>query len=172
MIKLNWIIPIIFCLFLTSCYEIHTESTFSADLKQGYSISKPIYLKIKDTDESRMYLMLEKNIHEDEFFMKLRWEAKNSKKNLLARHTTINFILDNQVLISENPIKDTRVVSYSLDKGTITEEAVFKFTREDLDAIASSKEVIIDVITKSETKRASFTKLHSHKAFRDFLKKS
>ncbi|MDX1924580.1 MAG: hypothetical protein SFT91_05125, partial [Rickettsiaceae bacterium] len=58
---------------LVCCWPYYTSSEYSENFRVGYSTSKPIYLSIKNTKKNTLYLLLERNINLDEFFIKIRW---------------------------------------------------------------------------------------------------
>lgn len=157
---------------LAGCYEIHTEKNYTPDYRQGYATSKPIYLTIRDDKNSRIYLLLEKNMNNEKYFLKIRWEYKNRVKQFKGKQSTVSFFLDKELLLSEKPIKNIRTVSWNIDTGRLTQEAVYNVSRDDLVKIAYSKSVEMELEGKYENKRATFNKIHTFRAFKNFLNNS
>ena len=159
-------------ILLTSCWNVRTTNMYSEDFKFGRSISDPIYLSIKNTEKSTIYLLLDREIGTNDIFIKVRWVYKNKVKQFKGKETSLNFQVDQFEIISLMPAKPARLVSYNLDKSLIEEECVYKISEEDFKKIASAKSVTLMLEGKTENKVAHFNRIHTFKAFRDFLKNS
>lgn len=169
---LNFILNITTLCFLTSCYEIQTTNKYSNDFRQGYAKSNPIYLSIKDDKNSRIYLLLEKNMNNDNYYIKVNWQYKNNVRQFKQEGSTASFFIDNELIISQKPIKPVRTVSINIDTNRLTQEAVYKIDRKIMTKISNAKYVEIQIDGKFENKVAYFNKLHTFKAFKDFLDNS
>jgi hypothetical protein len=171
-IHLNKFFLLLTSLILSSCWSYNTTNTYSDDFKIGYSSSKPIYLAIKNTEKNTLYMILERNINSDEFFIRLRWIYKDRKKQFIGQESILRFLIDNLEIITLKPIKPIRVVSYHIEPSKIEEEAIYKLSREDFKSIATAKSVTLELEGKNENKIASFNKVHTFKAIREFYKNS
>ncbi|MDX2050447.1 MAG: hypothetical protein SFT93_04695 [Rickettsiaceae bacterium] len=158
-------------IILSSCSIGSTINSYSEDAKVGYSISKPAYLSIKNTKNSRFYLILERNINSDEFLIKVRAISRTKNKQLLNPKENLKFQIDSQI-ISLPPVKQPRIVAYHIEPQSVEEELTYKISREDFTKIAHAKNVLVEVKLKNETKIGKFNKFSSFPVFRDFLHNS
>lgn len=157
---------------LSSCWTMHTELEYSDDLTLGNATSKPIYLSIKNTKNNKLYLLLERNINTDEFFIKVRWIFYKGGSQFKGKDTVLKFLIDKSDIISMTPIKPIRIVAYHIDPKSVEEEAIYKITREDFTKLVDAKSVTLVIEGKREKKEAEFNKFHTFRAFKDFLKNS
>ncbi len=157
-------------ILLSSCWSYGTTLSYSEDFKHGHAISKPIYLSIKRTEKDSFYFLLSKKISSDDFFVHVRWVSKTKNKQFNGQNSELKFLVDNIEVISLTPIKPIRTVAFHVDQGGIEEEAIYKLSREELTRIAMAKSVTVDLQGKYVNKIAEFNKIHTFKAFKNFLK--
>lgn len=157
-------------ILLASCWSYGTTSSYSEDFKHGHSTSKPIYLSIKETSKDSFYFLLSKKINSDDFFLHVRWVSKTKAKQFNGPNSSLKFLIDNIELISLNPVKPIRTVAFLIDPSGIEEEGVYKLSREELTKMAFAKSITVDLQGKYVNKIAQFNKIHTFKAFKDFLK--
>ena len=157
---------------LSSCWSMHTELEYSDDLTTGNATSKPIYLSIKNTKNNKAYLLLERNINTDEFFIKLRWIFYKGGSQFKGKDTVLKFLIDKADIISMKPIKPIRIIAYHIYPKSVEEEAIYKISREDFTKLVDAKSVTLVIEGKREKKEAEFNKFHTFRAFKDFLKNS
>lgn len=170
--KIKILPKILLLLSLSSCWSYQTTNHYSDDFRTGYSTSKPIYLTIKNTEKNRIYFLLERNINNDDFFIKMRWVYKNKVKQFRQKMSNLRFLVDNIEILDFQPIKPLKIISYHLEPAAIEEEAVYHLTREDMEKISAAKTVTLEIKGYNENKIATFNSIHTFKAFRDFLKNS
>ncbi len=154
------------------CWPYRTNNEYSADWRVGYSTSKPIYFSIKNTKNSTIYALLERDMNQDRFFIKIRWISKNKVLQFKKTGSRLSFLIDRSFTMHFLPIKPSRIASYHIDPPATEEESVYEISRTDLARISQAEYVTMKVEGIIDNKVATFNSFHTFKAFRDFLSNS
>ena len=167
---LRAVLLLIYSATLSSCWSYNTTISYTEDFKHGYSSSKPIYLSIPSTDTNSFYFILSHKLNSDEFFLKVRWVSKTKAKQFNGQHSLLKFLVDSVEVLSLSPIKPIKTVAFHIDPQGIEEEAIYRLTREELTKIAVAESVTVNLQGKFVNQIAYFNKIHTFKAFKNFLK--
>ena len=160
-------------LALSGCYSFETNSHYNQNLTWAHSESKPIYLSFKKAKDTSFYFVLSRDTNHDDYKLRVRWHGSKKGDVLFNGYdSTLKFLLDNEKILTFNPIKKPKVVAYNINSSGREEEAVFSFTRDEFYAIAYSKEVIVELNGRHKTVTGYFNRRNSLKAFREFAENS
>lgn len=163
------LIALISCI-LSSCHSYRTINIYSEDYKEGYSKSKPIYLSSKSKTPVKIYMILERDINRDEFFIRMRCVYKDRKKQFMQSQNILRFLIDDFDIIQLTAIKPAKIISYHVDPYGVEEEALYQLNREEFKKIATGKSVIIELEGKTENKIATFDNFITVKSIKDFYR--
>jgi hypothetical protein len=172
--NINNLLPLLFTLLILSgCYSIETSSHYNKDLTRASSESKPIYLSFKETRDTYFYFLLSRDTNHDDYKLRVRWySSKKSDVLFNGYDSTLKFLIDNEKILSFNPIKKPKIVAYNINSNGREEEGVFSLTRDEFYAIAYSREVSVELNGKNKIASGYFNRRNSFKAFREFIENS
>ncbi|MDX1917080.1 MAG: hypothetical protein SFT68_03760 [Rickettsiaceae bacterium] len=154
------------------CWPYKTTNEYSQDFRIGYSVSKPIYLSIRNTRKNTLYLLLERNMNLDKLYIKVRWMSKNKSHQFKKEGSLLRFLLNKEHIINLTPLRPARISSYHIDPPAIEEECIYEISRNDLARISQADTVTMELEGITENKIATFNSQHTFKAFKDFLTNS
>ena len=156
----------------SGCWPYKTSNEYSQDFRVGYSSSQPIYLSIRNTHKNTIYLLLERNMNLDKFYIKIRWISKNKGHQFKKEGSKLRFLVDKSCIISLVPARPSRIASYHMDPPSIEEECVYEIARSDLARISQADTVTMELEGVTENKVATFNSQHTFKAFKNFITNS
>lgn len=163
-------LPFLFTLIaLSGCYSSETSSHYNKDLTWAHSESKPIYLSFKKTKDTSFYFLLSRDTNRDDYKLRVRWHSSKKSDVLFNGYdSTLKFLIDNEKILSFNPIKKPKIVAYNINSNGREEEGIFSLTRDEFYTIAYSKEITVELNGKNQTVTGYFNRRNSSKAFREF----
>jgi hypothetical protein len=167
----------LFCIILTSllvsgCFAVDTTTIYNKSLTKADSESEPIYLGFHDNKHASFYFILKHKALAKEYFLHVRWISHNKDSLFDHVNTSMKFLVNNLEIITLHPIKTPRIIAYDLESNGHEEEAVFSLTYEQLSAIANAKAVEVELTGKYLIVVGHFNRIHTFKAFRNFLNES
>jgi hypothetical protein len=169
MVKYRYLVLIFTLLFFNACFPVETTKIYSRDLTKGQSHSEPIYLSFLDNKNSSFYFILSRDMAFDQFLLKVRWINQGHDLQFNGQASTLKFLVDNESVFTLLPIKMPKIASYRIDEGGLEEEALYMLTREELTKLANAKDVSVELTGKNKIVIGTLNRLHSFKAFKDFL---
>lgn len=169
----NCLLFLVTLLTLSGCYPIETSSHYNKDFTRANFESKPVYLSFKKPKDNSFYFILAKDTNSNDYKLRVRWYSYNKSDVLFnGYNSSLKFLIDNEKIISFNPIKKPKIVAYNINSKSREEEAVFSLTRDEFYSIAYSKEVTVELNGKNKIATGYFNSRNSFKAFREFIEKS
>lgn len=158
---------------LSSCYSIETSSRYNKNLTWAHSESKPIYLTFEKTKDSTFYFLLSRDTNRDDYGLRVRWRGSKKSDVLFNGYdSTLKVLIDNEKILSFNPVKKPRIVAYNINSNAREEEAVFSLTRDEIYTIAYAKDVAVELTGRYKTVNGYFNRRNTFKAFREFVESS
>lgn len=167
--KYNNILVLSILLLLSAC-AANTDVVYNKNYTRSVSITEPIHLSFQDNKLAPFYFILKHKSPSDECKLLVRWSSPDAELIFNGQNTVIKFLVNNQNIISRQPIKQPRIVSYSIEKGH-EEEAVFTITIEELKQLANAKKVDVELNGRYITVIGHFNKLQTFRALKKFLYK-
>lgn len=160
-------------LVLSGCYPSETHSHYNKDLTWAHSESKPIYLSFKKAKDTSFYFLLSRDTNRDDYKLRIRWSgSKKSDPLFNGYNSTLKFLIDNEKILTFNPVKKPKIVAYNINSSGREEEGIFSLTRDEFYAIAYSKEVVVELSGRNKIVTGYFNRRNSIKAFREFAENS
>jgi hypothetical protein len=83
--------------------------------------------------------------------------------------STIKFLINGFDIIMLQPIKEPKIIAYNLETKGHQEEAIFRLTPEQLSSLAYARSVEAELSGKYIAVIGRFNKIHTTKAFRNFV---
>jgi len=168
----NFCCFILISILLSGCFSIDTTTIYNKSQTKGASESEPIYLGFYNNKHASFYFILKHKALAKEYFLHVRWISNNNDILFDNLKTTLKFLVNNSEIITLQPIKTPKVIAYNLDSKGHEEEGVFSLTYDQLSLIANAKKVEVELNGKYIIVVGHFNRIHTFKAFRNFLKES
>jgi len=158
---------------LVGCYSVETSNSYNHNFTWAESSSQPIYLSIRDTKGTSFYFLLSRDSSQQDYKLKVRWHSPRKGDILFnSFNTTLKFLIDNERILSFQPVSRPRIVAYNLNSRGHEEEGVFSLTQEEFVQIAYANRVNVELNGRNNSVSAIFNKRNTFKAFQDFAKNS
>ncbi|WPY01221.1 hypothetical protein Trichorick_01127 [Candidatus Trichorickettsia mobilis] len=158
-------------LCLSGC-AIETTTIYNKSLTSGYSTSEPIYLGFHDNKNASFYFLLKHKAPSSEYLLCVRWNSPDHEIIFNGTKSAIRFLLDNSNIITLQPVKPPKIIAYNIENKGHIEEAMFNLTADQLRLLASARKVEVELTGKHITVLGTFNRMHTSKAFKDFLDKA
>jgi hypothetical protein len=156
---------------LSSCFAVETSRTYDKAMTTGRCSSEPIYLSFTDNRDGSFYLVLDKNITSEKYVLSVRWISRAQERQFNGMDSSLKFMINRSELIDLLPASMPKILSYNIEDNSIEEEAIYNLRREQLEAIAKAKHVLVELTGKhNKVIVGRFNKFHTVRAFKDFLK--
>lgn len=159
-------------MLVSGCFAVNTTTVYNKSLTRANSESKPIYLGFYDNKHASFYFILKHKALAKEYFLRVRWISHNKDQLFDPSKTSIKFLVNNLEIITLHPIRTPKVVAYDLESKGHEEEAIFSLTYDQLSTIANAKSVEVELTGKYLIVLGHFNRIHTFKAFRNFLNES
>ena len=155
---------------MSSCVDIATTRTYNRSRTSGSAVSAPIYLSFRDSNQGAIfYLILERKIPSEDFLLRVRWISPNTERQFDGPRSTIQFLVDQDEIITLTPTKRSKIASYNIDDNTVEEEMHYYIARLKLDKIANAKSVVVELTGRYNIMTGKLNKFQSFRAIKDFL---
>ena len=139
----------------------------------SYSPQTPFSLYHLLPVQTSFYFLLSRDTNRDDYKLRVRWHSSKKSDVLFNGYdSTLKFLIDNEKILSFNPIKKPKIVAYNINSNGREEEGIFSLTRDEFYTIAYSKEITVELNGKNQTVTGYFNRRNSSKAFREFAENS
>lgn len=171
---LRYLLLIIFTLLISACSS--SNIVYNKAQTKSFNKSDPIYLGFNDSRVNGFYFILEKSAPSNEYLLRVRWSSDSPDRIFDGLNSVIRFLTEDNLnadTISLNPIKEPKIISYSIDHYKHhEEEAIYLLTFEQIIKIANAKKVTVELSGKNINVNGYFNKFTTFKAFKNFIQNS
>lgn len=152
---------------LQSCSP-KTTISFNSEYSWAASESAPIHLSFANTKEAPFYFILRRDSNYKDIRLHVFWQASNNDILYNSYETSLKFLIDNEQILTFNPIKAPKIIAYNIDKKGHEEEGVFSLSIEQFLLIAYANKVMVQLEGKNKTVIGNFNRWKTFRAFKNF----
>jgi hypothetical protein len=166
---LNLLVCVVLMVGISGCFPIETSIKYNKPKTVGSSSTEPIYLSFRDTRGASFYFTLKRVIGSDNNTLTVYWNIPDNEMWSSKEVSTLKLLINERDVVTLNPVKKTKIVSYDVNEGGHQEEIVFQITRDQLIRIANANSVEAELSGKYVIVVGTFNNRNTFKAFKDFL---
>ena len=172
--RVNSFLILFFFPLLYGCQLIRTKNVLSSDITERYSTSSPIYLSFYHTKNTPFHFVLSKETTKDfnNCFLRVRWSSSTYQQNSFSQASMLKFVIDNTEFIDLQPISTSKIVSYEIEPFSVEKELTYQISGSLIRKLAHAQKVEVNLIGKRKIVQGFFNKIHTFRAFQNFLKNS
>ncbi len=164
------IFVIILFFIISGCFPIDTSTTYNKSLTYGHSTSEPIYLGFYDNKGASFYFKLQHEVTSSHYLLRVYWKNPTKEAIFDGMQSSLKFLVNVNEIITLYPLNYPEVVAYDIENKIQIEEAIFALTSDQISSLAHAKSVKVELTGKYTTIVGHFTKLHTFRAFKNFLR--